>query len=517
MPRRRAVLTITSAITFLIFSQLSQAQTAATTFDSETGNNTAACSGPNDPLGNHPYCSGNLIGFPTEPSNTNAQTQMVDEIPGHMSYLPLSAWLYPGATTKFIVNAKESKRNMGSLSEFGPLLILVAALVVNLSAAQAQTFSTVHNFAGSPDDGWEPGGLTGGPAGVMFGPTQVGGSVGFGTVFEFSPSQGDIILHSFTGPDGQSPFSVLLRSGNGNLYGTTSSGGAYFYGNVFRLRGGQFTDLHDFQGPPDGAIPYDGVIENIDGALYGTTGIGGTGSCLGGCGTIYKIDKFDRETVLYSFHGPDGAYPGAALIHDERGNLYGTTTNGGANQSCQAGCGTVFMLQRSGQFKVLHSFKGGTEDGWWPATGVVRDAEGNLFGTTSAGGTSNNGTLYEITRNGEEKVLYNFAGPPDGSEPGALLLTSSGRFYGTTFSGGETGCWGLYGGCGIIFWADKFGNERVIHTFNGLTDGAQPTGAPIMDSEGNLYGTTLSGVKDGCTFTHAGCGTIWRLVLPSLN
>ena len=105
--------------------------------------------------------------------------------------------------------------------------------------------------------------------------------------------------------------------------------------------------------------------------------------------------------------------------------------------------------------------------------GVVRDDKGNLYGATSGGGTSNAGILYEITSTGEEKVLYNFAGPPDGQDPGPLVI-ANGRHYGTTHYGGLASCWVQYGGCGTIFEFDKSGTEKVLYTFNGVTDGAAP-------------------------------------------
>ncbi len=379
--------------------------------------------------------------------------------------------------------------------------------------ARSQTLTTLYNFQGPPGDGLSPeGGVVLDPGGNMFGTTEAGGQADNGTVYELDASGVETVLHSFQFfIDGDNPFAHLVRGSGGTLYGTTIYGGPNGYGTVFSIRGTALTVLYGFRGSPDGLGP-NGVVENIDGNLYGTTAQGGTGGCAGGCGTIYRLDKAGHESVVHSFDGPNGAYPSATLIHDRQGNLYGTTVGGGldaSNKLCPAGCGTVFMLGPSGKYTVLHNFTYGPTDGWYVVWGVVRDGEGNLYGTTSGGGTWGDGIIYEITNTGKEKVLYSFAGPPDGQDPGQLII-ANGRLYGTTYSGGQANCWGLSGGCGTIFEFDSSGSEKVLYRFNGVTGGAQPTGPVVFDSEGNMYGTTESGVKNGCPFSHGGCGTIWK-------
>ncbi|MGC2449602.1 MAG: choice-of-anchor tandem repeat GloVer-containing protein [Candidatus Sulfotelmatobacter sp.] len=393
-------------------------------------------------------------------------------------------------------------------------LVLATAMALILpTTARSQVLTTLYNFQGPPADGLTPeGGVTLDPAGNMFGATESGGLADNGTVYKLAPSGVETVLHSFQFfTDGDNPYAHLVRGPGGALYGTTTYGGPNEYGTVFSIRGTILTVLYGFRGSPDGLAP-SGIVENIDGNLYGTTAQGGTGNCAGGCGTIYRLDKAGHESVVHSFDGPNGAYPSGTLIHDREGNLYGTTVGGGlddSNQMCPGGCGTAFMLSRSGKFTVMHKFTYGPSDGWYVVSGLVRDGEGNLYGTTSGGGAWGDGIIYEITNTGEEKVLYSFAGTPDGSNPGPLVI-ANGRLYGTTVSGGQPTCWGPYGGCGTIFEFDKSGKERVIYAFNGVTDGAVPVGPITFDSEGNMYGTTESGPKDGCPFSHGGCGTVWK-------
>jgi len=222
----------------------------------------------------------------------------------------------------------------------------------------------------------------------------------------------ETLLHNFTGinGDGSLPYAPLLRDDQGNLYGTASSGanvcpGAvapnqFFCGVVFKLgAAGNETVLYDFTGSAngDGAIPESGLIMDSQGNLYGTTNEGGTGVCTGpvpGCGTVFKLDPSGQETVLYSFTGKngDGVAPTAGLLMDAQGNLYGTTLAGGVG-SCHSsetnGCGTVFKLDPNGKETVLYSFTGNNGDGAYPnGVQLVTDASGNLYGSTLSGGNS---------------------------------------------------------------------------------------------------------------------------------
>ncbi|PYT52595.1 MAG: hypothetical protein DMG43_11255, partial [Acidobacteria bacterium] len=265
-----------------------------------------------------------------------------------------------------------------------------------------------------------------------------------------------------------------------------------------------FTVLYSFMGSPDGNGPYlAALILDKAGNLYGTTNAGGTGTCsLGrigpspGCGTVFKLDTAGNETVLHSFTGSDGSGPAASLIMDTAGNLYGTTSSGGS-----ASVGTVFKIDTSGNQTVLHSFAG--SDGSGPDAGLIMDNAGNLYGTTSSGGSASVGTVFKIDTSGNETVLYNFKGGTDGARPEAgLIMDQAGNLYGTTLAGGTGTCSYLSSGCGTIFKLDTSGNETVLHSFTGSPgDGANPFAALILDGAGNLYGTTLAGGPGTCNFS----------------
>jgi uncharacterized repeat protein (TIGR03803 family) len=204
--------------------------------------------------------------------------------------------------------------------------------------------------------------------------------------------------------------------------------------------------LHNFAGGnQDGALPYyaDPLL-NASGKFYGTTYQGGTL----GAGTVYEFGSAGGEGVIYSFTGgADGRFPWGGLIRDTAGNFYGTTSARGSGKACAYGCGTAFKLDRAGKFTLLHSFAGGT-DGAYPLSRLVRDAAGNLYGTTEQGGGSGCGgagcgTIFKIDSSGKESILYAFAGPPDGQFPiGGLILDGAGNLYGTTIQGGFYGAGG---------------------------------------------------------------------------
>jgi uncharacterized repeat protein (TIGR03803 family) len=265
--------------------------------------------------------------------------------------------------------------------------------------------------------------------------------------------------------------------------------------------------LHAFTGTGgDGANPYDGLVQDPKGNLYGTTLNGGSSSaCSGGCGVVFKINTAGKEKVLHSFSaGTDGANPFAGLVRDAEGNLYGTTNSGGSY-----GQGTVFELEHTGKEKVLYTFTG-EADGGQPLLGyLVRDAKGNLYGTTVRGGASSCsflcGTVFELERNGKERALYGFSGGTDGANPYAgLVRDAEGNLYGSTNQGGAAGY-------GTVFKLDKAGNETLLHTFTGTGgDGASPYDDLMLGPMGDLYGTAADGGDSGC-FENLGCGIVFRL------
>jgi uncharacterized repeat protein (TIGR03803 family) len=374
----------------------------------------------------------------------------------------------------------------------------------------AQTFSTIYSFNGGLDGSWPCGGVITDGQENLYSSTQFGGGTdNAGTVIELPAGGRERVLHSFRINEGENPCSALFHAANGDIYGTTKYGGSYGGGVLFRLRAGGFEVLHDFGAGSDGSFPVAGVIADPAGNLFGTTTQGGAGACPGGCGTVYQVNTSGNETVLYSFNGPDGAYPSAGLLRDTQGNLYGTTLAGGANNSCQSGCGTVFQLDQIGQFTLLYSFMGG-QDGWYVTTGLVRDTHGNLYGTTAGGGTSNLGTIYEISNSGKESVLHSFKGG-DGQAPQDLLLTPNHTLYGAAYLGGGSCPAEGQSGCGTIFKFNTVSGMTVLHRFQGLNDGIYPLGPVILDSSGFLYGATELGPKGHCYTKGYGCGTIWKL------
>jgi uncharacterized repeat protein (TIGR03803 family) len=321
------------------------------------------------------------------------------------------------------------------------------------------------------------------------------------------------VIYTFTDQnDGATPYAGLTIDRLGNLYGTTSTGGAAGYGTVFELKrsGSNWTlsTIYSFTGGNDGAGPRARVVTGPDGALYGTTLNGGGAGCgLSGCGTVFRLACntavcYWKETVLHRFTGgTDGGQPLGDLTFDHAGNIYGTTQVGGLAQSCAGlGCGTVFQLSHSNANwteNVLHQFAGGN-DGSTPNGGVVFDHSGNLYGTTLTGGSSNFGTVFQLTPSGSgwtNQVLYNFQNAFDGANPDTgAIFDAAGNLYGSTILGGN-------GQGGAVFELTPSGRNWIFKVVYGLTGNAGPFGNLSLDAAGNLYGTTY---QDGAYTTGSG-------------
>jgi uncharacterized repeat protein (TIGR03803 family) len=336
------------------------------------------------------------------------------------------------------------------------------------------------------------------------------------------------VLHTFKGADGASPEGALVLDNAGNIYGTTVGGGSgncselgMGCGTAFMLnKAGQEVGLYSFKGT-NGYGPMAGLLRDAAGNLYGTTINGGevTDTCggveAGGCGVAFRLTKIGKED-LYKFKGtPDGYFPESALVKDTQGNFYGTTYMGGAN-----GLGSVFKIDARGEETILYSFAGppsGGGDGAFSREGVIRDAAGNLYGVADAG-AYDAGVVYELDASGNETLLYNFTGLSDGGGPASvLLLDSDGNLYGTTTGGGNLACQGG-GGCGVVFELSPqpggTWTEAVLYTFCSLencADGERPLSGPlVMDSTGNLYGATyFGGAYRNCDGD--GCGVVFKL------
>lgn len=256
------------------------------------------------------------------------------------------------------------------------------------------------------------------------------------------------------------------------------------------------------------STPYGGMVLDPEGNLYGTTFSGG----IGGWGTVFELPPNGQEITMHSFAGytvtpPDGENPAAGLVRDAAGNLYGTTSSGG---DCPLfACGILFEIGPTGQETILHQFGVNPGDGKYPSAGLL--LIGNiLYGTTYMGGASGMGTVFSFDlSSGTETVLYSFAGGTDGEYPsyGALVQDSEGNLYGTTIDGGSAY---VYGSGAVYKVNPATGAESVLYGFQGRPDGANPYGGVVLDSQGNLYGTAYRGGYGACSFGQ-GCGTVFEL------
>jgi len=253
--------------------------------------------------------------------------------------------------------------------------------------------------------------------------------------------------------------------------------------------GQTFKTLYVFTGGADGAYPqFGGLITDASGNIYGNTAFGGSQAGFNGNGVIFKLDANGNESVLYAFTGgSDGSEPQGGLVRDAAGNLYGTTVYGGI-QPGKFGSGVIFRIDPSG-YGVLHTFD--YVDGANPYAPLGRDVNGRLYATTSTGGLHGDGTVVKVDSDGS--VIHDFSGPVDGANPYfGVVGDERGNLYGATLNGGDlNGCSGR--GCGTIYKIDRRGHLTALYLFMGGPDGANPYSTLIRDPSGNLYGTTWNG------------------------
>jgi uncharacterized repeat protein (TIGR03803 family) len=328
-------------------------------------------------------------------------------------------------------------------------------------------------------------------AGNLYGTAVFGGPASAGVVYKVDAAGKETVLYSFTGgADGAGPNTSLVRDSAGNLYGTTENGGAHGKGAVFKLdTSGVETVLHAFRGGADGVGP-NGVVIDAAGNLYGTTFGGGAASQTGAQeGVVFKVDPAGNETLLHSFTGlSDGGAPTSGVIRDSEGNLYGTTFYGGL------GDGVVYKIDSAGRETVLYTFTGG-DDGGNPDAGVVRGPAGNLYGTNVNYGQGHGGVIFELGMAGNYTVLYSFIAGASGNTAYAdMVRDQAGNLYGTTANGGAADC---EFGCGVVFELDTARNYTVLHSFTGGADGSYPYAAVALGPAGGLYGTTTAGGAPG--------------------
>jgi len=417
------------------------------------------------------------------------------------------------------------------------ITVLCACMTLAVQPARAQVLTTLHNFTGGADGAFPIGGLTLGPAGHLYGTSVSGGNLtgecldlgGCGGVFRLTRSAGGwtlVPLFSFSPlfGAGATPYAPVTMAPDETLYGTTSMGGSpacsFGCGTVFHLTPPSSpcltalcpwteTVIYDFQSVADGYMPFGPVTLDAAGNIYGTTTEGGANSA----GSVFKLTRSGggwTKTTLHDFVGAgDGARPQAGVIFDAAGNLYGTATEGG-DLSCGSGigCGTVYELSPSPSGwteTTLYTFEMNSV-GISPRAGVIFDSAGNLYGAAS-GGAMGSGTVYELQpSNGgwTATVLQAFSGT--GGPGASLTMDAAGNLYGTTAGSGDHFR-------GSVFKLTKNGSGWLFSTLHSFADddggGYNPADSVVLDASGNVYGTTTWGGTGNCP-TH-GCGVAFEI------
>jgi uncharacterized repeat protein (TIGR03803 family) len=399
---------------------------------------------------------------------------------------------------------------------------VLLACAASTIAALGQNFTTLVSFELTDGANPEYEALVQGTDGNFYGTTELGGKINqycnggttCGTVFKVSPGGALTTLHRFKGADGYYPSAGLVLSTDGNFYGTTFTGGPDYYGTVFKITpAGTLTTLHSFT-YTDGDHPNGGtLVQDADGEFYGTTTYGGANKQ----GTVFRITPSGRLTTLYSFcvqsNCTDGEQPIGGLVQAVDGNFYGAASFGGTkNSSCPYGCGTVFKITPKGKLTTLHSFD--SSDGAIP-NGLVQAVDGNLYGATGAGGAYTGGTVFRITSGGKLTTLYNFCAQSnctDGAGPWWPVQATDGNFYGATSTGGAYGY-------GTVFRITSGGKLTTLYNFCAqfnCTDGWQPSGGLLQATNGKFYGTTWWGgeiLDPACGIypPFHGCGTVYSM------
>ncbi len=488
-PQSKAIACALTFLSFLIFPAFAAAHTVNLSWDASTSKDVVGYNIYRGPSANGPYAKIN--------TSLNVPTNFADST------------VIGGQTYFYVTTAMDSLGNESGYSN------QTEAVIPGGGSGSEQA---LYNFSGGADPKSPYAGLVFDKAGNLYGTTQLGGTNGQGTVFEMvrnsDGSWTETVLYNFTGStDGGQPSGGLIFDASGNLYGTTNLGGGgncnLGCGTVFQLTpgSGAWTQsvLYTFAGGSDGRAPNARLLFDSSGNLYGTTMLGGNinSVCTTGCGTVFKLSKTSSgwtQSVLYAFTGAaDGTSPYDGLAHDSAGNLYGTTFAGGAS-----GNGVVFKLSYTSNLwtqSVLYTFTGG-RDGQHSYGDLILDAAGNIYGTTFQGGGSGYGIVFELVPNPKggwkERVVHSFGNTPSANPVAGLVMDPSGNLFGTTFAGGKQTSCGTT--CGTLFGLSLSGNSwnyKVIHVFGQGADGYRPSGDLILDSAGNMYGTTQAGGAQG--------------------
>ena len=396
--------------------------------------------------------------------------------------------------------------------------VVFAMTLFTTHAMQAQTFSVLHYFSGGGDGASPYAGVTVGPSGVLYGTASAGGNHGAGVVFKLTYQGSSWTLspqYEFTaGSDGAMPYGGVVIGPNGALYGTAVEGGENNFGTVFELRPSPavckarlcYWDenvLHNFTGAQDGEYPqFDNLAFDAAGDIYGTTERGG----IYGYGITFELTPSRggyTQSILHNFgSGTDGYQPEAGVVLDTAGNVYGTTSSGGTGR-----VGTVYQLMPSngGSLEnVLVNFNGTNGSG--PIGNLIIDASGNLYSATSCGGHNGDGVVFKLAPSDggfTYTAFYTFSSMC--SSYGGVAMDAAGNLFGVC----------AYGGVHQEGWIFELTNCSRgctmvdLHDFSG-SDGYLPWGAPVLDANGNLYGTTLNGgtFAENCD---EGCGVVWEI------
>jgi uncharacterized repeat protein (TIGR03803 family) len=410
----------------------------------------------------------------------------------------------------------------GAARPTGVMAVLLVVITM-ATAVHAQSFTVLHSFTNGEDGANPKAGLTMDRGGNLYGTTS-GGTSATSSAFELKQSQSSWVLkplfdlpYDQRGTYGYGLDSKPVIAGNGTLYAAAPQGGndncQIDCGLVLKLQPPpsicetvfclwNASVLYAFNGLSDGMAP-DQIVLDSAGNVYGTTLYGGTGgTCAGyGCGTVYQLTNSGgvwTKNDLYEFHGTDGQYPIGGVIFDAAGNLYGVANRGGSEDF-----GIVYELSAvAGGFwtqTILYSFHG--TDGRYPEGPLIMDASGNLYGTTQTGGTDIGGTTWELSQTSPGtwalQTLYNFPVLPRAN--GGLAMDAAGNIYGTTERGGANNSGILY----KLTLSNGSWSYTDLHDFS-TSDGYPPNGGPILDANGNIYGTSYNGGSQGY-------GTAWEL------
>jgi uncharacterized repeat protein (TIGR03803 family) len=361
-----------------------------------------------------------------------------------------------------------------------------AVSVAGYTVQSILPLNVLYNFSASNHGGINPyAGLVQGVNNNFYGMTYQGGADSAGTIFSVTPAGALTTLVSFTSANAANNSAGLIQGRDGNLYGTTSGDGINSFGTVFKMTLlGSLTTLVTFDGT-EGTYPQAALIRDAFGNLYGTTASGGSDDV----GTVFALNPatgfgdYYTSAILASFGGgTDGSYPEAGLVQGSDLNFYGTTSSGGGSTNA----GTVFRISSTGTLTILVSFTGA--NGATPDAALMQGSDGNFYGTTTVGGSANDGTVFKLAVSGGVwtlTTLVSFDGT-DGSTPeSALLQANDGNFYGTTYDGGSSNG-------GTVFRMTPAGVLTTLVSFNG-TNGAYPYAGLVQGTDGNLYGTTYYG------------------------